>query len=800
MLTKLSIDDRTQKSTTIFDGVVIAQQSCWNTDKSLIYTVNTISVKNILKGSSASTVEIITPGGELNGRLLVVEPNADLEVGSTGVFFLTNNKTALNYTTNKMQFEIYGLAQGFVKLDEQAGIYTDAFEVYDTRTALYHLIQKTTGIAYREANPSTGSNHKTDGNASISIFTPSIITAGTQSTLTINGLGFGKLKGTVRFRDANNTIPSAFINLPDSTYIVSWKDTEIKVLVPGSSANRQAGAGSGAFYVITADGLEITSNSPVTISYNQFEYKKNNIALINQNGLGGYTFTLNDNFSSNTNVKSSFLRALTQWQCKTGVNISINPTTTSNTCNNMSDNENTISFASTACPLPSGALGVTYSSYTLCAGSPVIPDGIDMIFSPNANFYFGADNNIPFNQYDFESVALHELGHALGQGHNLNNAEIMYPSIANGVSRRVLNATSDLLSVNDVVTRSTTTAYCGYGKHKSVTTPCNPIALQTTPIVAQFSTDKIKGCAPLTVTFTDQSTGGATNWKWDVDNNGTTDYTTQNPTHTFTTAGIYTVKLIAYNTTTKDSIIKTAVISVAPTLKLSVGIEQNISCNGGANGALKAVPTGGNGAYTYNWGNNKVDAIIGNITAGNYTVTVKDGFNCIATSTKTITEPEKIKIAVSTLNNNATIDVTGGIAPYIYLLNDITTLANNIINGLTSGSYTVYVKDNNNCIQNASFSVATTTGVKDAENKFDKLEVYPNPANNFININFSLKDNKSVKLELLDLSGQIVFEDEYSNIRDKQTAIDLTGMAAGMYMLKLGLPEGDTFRKILVSK
>lgn len=68
------------------------------------------------------------------------------------------------------------------------------------------------------------------------------------------------------------------------------------------------------------------------------------IALIDQNGLGGYTFTLNSDFNNNTAAKASFTKALDQWKCKTGVNITVNSTTSASTCSNQMDNTNLISF------------------------------------------------------------------------------------------------------------------------------------------------------------------------------------------------------------------------------------------------------------------------------------------------------------------------------------------------------------------------------------------------------------------------------------------------------------------------
>lgn len=66
--------------------------------------------------------------------------------------------------------------------------------------------------------------------------------------------------------------------------------------------------------------------------------------------------------------------------------------------------------------------------------------------------------------------------------------------------------------------------------------------------VANFTVNNTFSCTgSLTVTFTDASTGTYNSWAWDVDNNGTTDYTTQNPTHTYSSPGMYSVKLTISN-------------------------------------------------------------------------------------------------------------------------------------------------------------------------------------------------------------------------------------------------------------
>jgi PKD repeat protein len=79
--------------------------------------------------------------------------------------------------------------------------------------------------------------------------------------------------------------------------------------------------------------------------------------------------------------------------------------------------------------------------------------------------------------------------------------------------------------------------------------------------VPDFTANVTEGTAPLKVQFTDLSTGSPTSWSWDFgDGTGSTD---QNPVHTYTTAGTYTVNLTAINDGGSNSEIKTDYISVS---------------------------------------------------------------------------------------------------------------------------------------------------------------------------------------------------------------------------------------------
>ena len=90
-----------------------------------------------------------------------------------------------------------------------------------------------------------------------------------------------------------------------------------------------------------------------------------------------------------------------------------------------------------------------------------------------------------------------------------------------------------------------------------------------TPPTAAFSASPTSGTAPLTVQFTDTSTGGPASWQWDFQNDGTVDSTQQNPSFVYTDPGSYSVKLTVSNTAGSDGLTKTGYITVSvpgPTL------------------------------------------------------------------------------------------------------------------------------------------------------------------------------------------------------------------------------------------
>ena len=97
---------------------------------------------------------------------------------------------------------------------------------------------------------------------------------------------------------------------------------------------------------------------------------------------------------------------------------------------------------------------------------------------------------------------------------------------------------------------------------KTTTTTTTPPPPATAP-TASFTATPTSGSAPLTVQFTDTSSGGPTAWSWSFgDGSASLD---QNPAHTYSAAGTYTVTLTVSNGAGSDTTTQSNLISVAPT-------------------------------------------------------------------------------------------------------------------------------------------------------------------------------------------------------------------------------------------
>jgi hypothetical protein len=173
-----------------------------------------------------------------------------------------------------------------------------------------------------------------------------------------------------------------------------------------------------------------------------------------------------------------------------------------------------------------------------------------------------------------------------------------------------------------------------------------------------------------------------------------------------------------YSVTATDANGCTATISFTitepPVLAITGASQTEVSCNGGANGTATVSVSGGTPGYSYSWSPSVgTTATVNGLSAGSYTATVTDANGCQATQPFTITEPTALDASsgsqVDVLCNggstgSATVTPTGGTGAYAYSwFPSGGTSAT--ASGLTAGTYTVTVTDDNNCQATKTFTI-----------------------------------------------------------------------------------------------
>ncbi|ARN79223.1 hypothetical protein BST97_15205 [Nonlabens spongiae] len=180
-------------------------------------------------------------------------------------------------------------------------------------------------------------------------------------------------------------------------------------------------------------------------------------------------------------------------------------------------------------------------------------------------------------------------------------------------------------------------------------------------------------------------------------------------------AGVYEVTVEDSNGCTDTT---SATITQPTALSATITSQFNVTCNGGNDGRITISPSGGTSPYSYEWNDSQTTATASGLAAGVYSVTVTDALGCQTTANNiTVTEPMALSATASGTNpttpggidGTVTASVTGGTGPFTYLWNIGATTET--ITGLAAGTYTVTVRDRNNCL--AADSSVTLTDPKE---------------------------------------------------------------------------------------
>lgn len=177
----------------------------------------------------------------------------------------------------------------------------------------------------------------------------------------------------------------------------------------------------------------------------------------------------------------------------------------------------------------------------------------------------------------------------------------------------------------------------------------------------------------------------------------------------------------SYFVTVTDSLgcAQTANVSVSDIGGPSVTIANvdSVNCFGGSDGQATVAPSSGTSPYIYQWSNSQTDSTATGLPGGTYSVTITDANGCTNTASVTVNEPTLLsgsltKTDATCGSNNGTVsaNATGGTSPYNYSWSTTPPQNSDTATGLSAGTYSVTITDNNGCTASGSATVSGSDG------------------------------------------------------------------------------------------
>lgn len=265
--------------------------------------------------------------------------------------------------------------------------------------------------------------------------------------------------------------------------------------------------------------------------------------------------------------------------------------------------------------------------------------------------------------------------------------------------------------------------------------------------------------------------------------------------------GTHTVTMIDAN-----SCQSTATLTITEPAVLTSQTSSNaVSCFGDCDGDVTVIPAGGTQPYTFAWDSaagNQSTSTASNLCPGTYTVLVTDANGCTTTNAATVTQPNALTINSSSVSTScqactdgsATAMVAGGTPSYTYQWSPSGQTTQTATN-LAAGSYTVTVTDAQGCTVMDTVVVTFSTGiVSNASGIY--LHVYPNPIDNFANIEVGHVEGEVMVITLFDVTGKTIESKQYNVPKGTTIQMSFENYPSGAYLMEVRAGDAKTTVKV----
>ena len=246
--------------------------------------------------------------------------------------------------------------------------------------------------------------------------------------------------------------------------------------------------------------------------------------------------------------------------------------------------------------------------------------------------------------------------------------------------------------------------------------------------------------------------------------------------------------------TDEDGCSETVSVEVAAGVEITAtAVRTDASCFGDDDGEVELSAEGGTGSFQYSDDGNSFgqDNEFDDLLAGTYNFFVQDENGCVESVEATIGEPEAIVVtgivSEGSVTGEGTIDVTvtGGSLPYTYewIGPGVSGQDGQDLEGISTGSYTVDVTDDNGCTTQETFNI--TTDIRELGAGVTAT-VFPNPSQGEFVVDVQGGFQGAMDFLILDAQGRTIQAGQWTATSGAfRTTLDLSGAEAGVYRLVL---------------
>lgn len=114
------------------------------------------------------------------------------------------------------------------------------------------------------------------------------------------------------------------------------------------------------------------------------------------------------------------------------------------------------------------------------------------------------------------------------------------------------------------------------------------------------------------------------------------------------------------------------------------------------------------------------------------------------------------------------------------------------------GTYSVAVTATNGCITSKTVNVIPVTDIRETNGEPFNINIYPNPARDYINLEMDLRDTDDVTIEIYNDDGRLLFNDRITGRIVYKTDINVTHYLQGVYYMRIYNKDRSQIYKIII--